>query len=206
MTEELQHDGEDQPHLLLVDDDPTFTRVMARAMSRRGLHVSIAGSAEEGLEMARQETPDYAVLDLKMEGDSGLVLLPKLLELDPEMKVLILTGYSSIATAVEAIKRGACNYLCKPADADDVLAALLSRHADLDTLVPENPMSVDRLQWEHSVLLQVGLGFTDPTSALSLPLSEPTHVFPCRSDAGRYRSSICDAVPWRRAQAHWLDR
>ena len=81
MTEELQHEGEEQPHLLLVDDDPTFTRVMARAMGRRGLHVSIAGSAEEGLEMAKQDLPDYAVLDLKMEGDSGLVLLPKLLEL-----------------------------------------------------------------------------------------------------------------------------
>ena len=108
-----------------------------------------AGSAEEGLALAKQDVPDYAVLDLKMEGDSGLVLLPKLLELDPEMRVLILTGYSSIATAVEAIKRGACNYLCKPADADDVLAALLSQHADLDSLVPENPMSVDRLQWEH---------------------------------------------------------
>ena len=74
-----------------------------------------------------------------MDGDSGLVLLPKLLELDPEMRVVILTGYSSIATAVEAIKRGACNYLCKPADADDVLAALLSEHADLDTLVPGKP-------------------------------------------------------------------
>ncbi len=149
MTDELQQEGEEQPHLLLVDDDPTFTRVMARAMSRRGLQVSIAGSAEEGLALAKQDFPDYAVLDLKMEGDSGLVLLPKLLELDPEMRVLILTGYSSIATAVEAIKRGACNYLCKPADADDVLAALLSQHADLDSLVPENPMSVDRLQWEH---------------------------------------------------------
>jgi len=149
MTDEVQFDGEEQPHLLLVDDDPTFTRVMARAMGRRGLQVSIAGSAAEGLELAKQDIPDYAVLDLKMEGDSGLVLLPKLLELDPEMKVLILTGYSSIATAVEAIKRGACNYLCKPADADDVLAALLSKHADLDSLVPENPMSVDRLQWEH---------------------------------------------------------
>ena len=149
MTDEVQFDGEEQPHLLLVDDDPTFTRVMARAMGRRGLQVSIAGSAAEGLELAKQDIPDYAVLVLKMEGDSGLVLLPKLLELDPEMKVLILTGYSSIATAVEAIKRGACNYLCKPADADDVLAALLSKHADLDSLVPENPMSVDRLQWEH---------------------------------------------------------
>src|SRR5690606_41493082 len=113
MTEELQHDGEDQPHLLLVDDAPTFTRVMARAMTRRGLHVSIAGSAEEGLEMARQETPDYAVLDLKMEGDSGLVLLPKLLELDPEMKVLILTDSSGIASDYEAIEHAARQYTCK---------------------------------------------------------------------------------------------
>ena len=149
MTEENLFEGEEQPHLLLVDDDETFTRVMARAMSRRGLRVSIANSADEGLSLAEDDLPDYAVLDLKMEGDSGLVLLPKLLELDAEMKVLILTGYSSITTAVEAIKRGACNYLCKPADADDVLAALLSDHGDLATLVPENPMSVDRLQWEH---------------------------------------------------------
>ena len=149
MTEENLFEGEEQPHLLLVDDDEVFTRVMARAMSRRGLRVSIAGSADEGLALAKTDLPDYAVLDLKMDGDSGLVLLPKLLELDVEMKVLILTGYSSIATAVEAIKRGASNYLCKPADADDVLAALLSEHADLETLVPENPMSVDRVQWEH---------------------------------------------------------
>ena len=149
MSEESLFDGEEQPHLLLVDDDATFTRVMARAMTRRGLRVSVAGSAEEGLAIAKQDLPDYAVLDLKMEGESGLVLLPKMLELDPEMKVLILTGYSSIATAVEAIKRGASNYLCKPADADDVLTAMLSEHADLEYLVPENPMSVDRLQWEH---------------------------------------------------------
>ncbi len=141
--------GEDQPLLLLVDDDPTFTRVMARALVRRGLRVNTASNAEEAMQLAQQERPDYAVLDLKMEGDSGLVLLPRLLELYPDLKVAILTGYSSIATAVEAIKRGACNYLCKPADADDVLTALLSEQADPDTLVPEHPMSVDRLQWEH---------------------------------------------------------
>lgn len=149
MSDENLHDHEEHPHLLLVDDDPTFTRVLARAMERRGLRVSTAGSAEEGLALAEQDLPDYAALDLKMEGDSGLVLLPKLLALHPDMRVVILTGYSSIATAVEAIKRGACNYLCKPADADDVLTALLSEHADLDSLVPDNPMSVDRLQWEH---------------------------------------------------------
>ncbi|MFC0711713.1 response regulator transcription factor [Azorhizophilus paspali] len=149
MSEHPIEGEEQQPHLLLVDDDTTFTRVMMRAMTRRGFRVSCASSAEGGLELAVQDVPDYAVLDLKMEGDSGLVLLPKLLELDNEMRVLILTGYSSIATAVEAIKRGACNYLCKPADADDVLTALLSEHVDLNSLVPDNPMSVDRLQWEH---------------------------------------------------------
>ena len=111
MSEESLFEGEEHPHLLLVDDDPTFTRVMARAMSRRGLRVSTASSADEGLALAKEDLPDYAVVDLKMEGDSGLVLLPKLLELDAEMRVVILTGYSSIATAVEAIKRGAANYL-----------------------------------------------------------------------------------------------
>ena len=140
---------EEQPLLFLGDDDPTFTRVMARALTRRGLEVEPAGSADEAMLLARKKKPDYAVLDLKMEGDSGLVLLPRLLELYPDLRVVILTGYSSITTAVEAIKRGACNYLCKPADADDVLTALLSDQADPDTLVPENPMSVDRLQWEH---------------------------------------------------------
>src|SRR5574344_246071 len=149
MTDDALFAGEEQPHILLVDDDETFTYVMARAMTRRGLRVSVAGSADEGLALARQDLPDYAVLDLKMDGDSGLVLLPKLLELDAEMQVVILTGYSSIATAVEAIKRGARKYLCKPADADDVLVALLSDRAEVENLVPENPISVDRLQWEH---------------------------------------------------------
>lgn len=144
-----ENEQEDQPLLLLVDDDPTFTRVLARALTRRGLRVNTAGDAEEAMQLARQEQPDYAVLDLKMEGDSGLVLLPRLLELYPDLRVVILTGYSSIATAVEAIKRGACNYLCKPADADDVLTALLSQQADPESLVAEHPMSVDRLQWEH---------------------------------------------------------
>lgn len=149
MTEDALFAPEEQPHILLVDDDETFTHVMARAMTRRGLRVTVAGSADEGLALARKDLPDYAVLDLKMDGDSGLVLLPKLLELDPDMQVVILTGYSSIATAVEAIKRGARNYLCKPADADDVLVALLSDRAEVENLVPENPISVDRLQWEY---------------------------------------------------------
>ena len=149
MSEEVLFDGDEQPHLLLVDDDETFTRIMARVMTRKGLRVSIAGSSKEALKIAEEDIPEYAVVDLKMNGESGLVLLPKLLALDADMRVVILTGYSSIATAVEAIKRGACNYLCKPADVDDVLAALLAKHVDVDNLIPESPMSVDRLEWEH---------------------------------------------------------
>ena len=103
-------------------------------------------NSRAALELIRASAIDHFLI-----GDFELsaAMLELLLELDPEMRVVILTGYSSIATAVEAIKRGACNYLCKPADADDVMAALLSQHADLDSLVPDNPMSVDRLQWEH---------------------------------------------------------
>ena len=114
MSEELLFEGEEQPHLLLVDDDPTFTRVLARAMSRRGLRVSTAGSAEEGLALAQQDTPDYAVLDLKMEGDSGLVLLPKLLELHADMRVVILTGYDDFQYAHRAIKMQVYDYVLKP--------------------------------------------------------------------------------------------
>jgi len=198
MTDEVQFDGEEQPHLLLVDDDPTFTRVMARAMGRRGLQVSIAGSAAEGLELAKQDIPDYAVLDLKMEGDSGLVLLPKLLELDPEMKVLILTGYSSIATAVEAIKRGACNYLCKPADADDVLAALLSKHADLDSLVPENPMSVDRLQWEHIQRVLSEHDGNISATARALGMHAPPHPAAQAAEASGQALRACSRSAARR--------
>ena len=149
MTKENLFKTGEEPHLLLVDDDPTFTRIMARALKRCGLRVSTANSSNEGLLIASQDIPEFAVLDLKMDGDSGLVLLPKLLELDSEMKIVILTGYSSIATAVEAIKRGAKNYLCKPADAEDVLTALLSDNASIENLIPENPISVDRLQWEY---------------------------------------------------------
>ncbi len=147
--DELLEGNDSPPHILLVDDDETFSHVLGRALSRRGLRVTTAADAEQALLKARADAPDFAVLDLKMPGDSGLVLLPQLLEVVPDVRVVILTGYSSITTAVEAIKRGACNYLCKPADADDVLTALLCDDADPDALVPDNPISVDRLQWEH---------------------------------------------------------
>ena len=136
---------------LLLDDDALYLRTLARALQRRGIETHAASRPQEALHLARTHRPDFALLDLKLgEGDgTSLELIAPLRAACPEVRIVLVTGYASVATAVEAIKRGACNYLCKPADADDVLAALLSQHADLETLVPDNPMSVDRLQWEH---------------------------------------------------------
>lgn len=135
--------------LLIVDDDATFTRILARAMKRRNLEVAVAHSAEEAEEMLDQLTPDLATVDLKMENASGLTLLPALKACNPAMQILVLTGYASITTAVEAIKLGATNYLPKPADADEILAALGNQQPDPDIEVAQQPMSVNRLEWEH---------------------------------------------------------
>lgn len=134
---------------LLVEDDEAFAHVVSRSLRQREYAVSHASELEQATALIQSQSFVYAILDLNLGGESSLSLIRPLKTRNPDCRILILTGYASIATAVEAIKRGACNYLCKPADADDVLAALLSEHADLDTLVPENPMSVDRLQWEH---------------------------------------------------------
>lgn len=134
---------------LIVDDDPAFTRVLSRAMTRREFEVQVARSAEDAEKLLSSWRPDMATVDLKMEGHSGLSLIPVLRAANPEMKILMLTGYASIATAVEAIKLGATQYLPKPADADQILAALNKVEADAEVAVTENPMSVNRLEWEH---------------------------------------------------------
>ncbi|WP_415882467.1 response regulator transcription factor [Neptuniibacter sp. QD72_48] len=134
---------------LIVDDDPAFTRVLSRAMTRREFEVQVARSAEEAEKLIQTWVPDLATVDLKMDGDSGLILIPKLRQQNPAMKILMLTGYASIATAVEAIKLGATQYLPKPADADQILTALNKIEADAEMEVTEQPMSVNRLEWEH---------------------------------------------------------
>jgi len=138
-------------HFLIVDDDPAFTRALARAMARRGFDVQVARDVASALELARQEPPQLATVDLKMDGPSGLSLIPQLKQLNPEVRILVLTGYASIATTVEAIKAGARNYLPKPADADQILRALEMKGepAPADTDIPDTPMSVNRLEWEH---------------------------------------------------------
>lgn len=138
-------------HFLIVDDDPAFTRVLARAMTRRGFEVQVARDVAFALTLAQQQPPDLATVDLKMEGPSGLSLIPQLKQINPEIRILVLTGYASIATTVEAIKAGAHNYLPKPADADQILRALETREdaATPAVEIPDTPLSVNRLEWEH---------------------------------------------------------
>jgi two-component system response regulator RegA len=138
-------------HFLLVDDDPAFTRVLARAMTRRGFEVQVARDVTTAIALAQQRAPDLATVDLKMEGPSGLSLIPQLKQLNPAVRILVLTGYASIATAVEAIKAGAHNYLPKPADADQILRTLEedAECSEPGSDIPDTPMSVSRLEWEH---------------------------------------------------------
>lgn len=138
-----------QGKMQIIDDDETFGLILARAMRKRGHEVVVSQTADEALSTAETFQPDYITLDLKMEGPSGLVLLPDLLDCAPDARIIILTGYSSIATAVEAIKLGAVNYICKPADADEILAAFSKSEGDPDVEISDNPISVNRLTWEH---------------------------------------------------------
>lgn len=148
------------PRLLVVDDDAVFARVLARAMESRGFTVETANDAHQAYEAAQRMRPGYCVLDLKLGEANGLRLIPELKAMVPAMRILLLTGYASIATAVEAIKRGAHDYLAKPVDADAVARALLenhdaatgagqaAEHGDMpDT--PEAPLPLRRLEWEH---------------------------------------------------------
>lgn len=135
--------------VLLVDDDVTFCDVMRRALGRRGFRVSLAHDVDDALAQARAEPPSHAVIDLKMPGDSGLRLIPELRSLSQGVRIVVLTGYASVVTAVEAIKLGAIYYLAKPVDADAVVAAFNRSDGDAATPVSARPLSVDRLEWEH---------------------------------------------------------
>ena len=139
---------DERPSLLLVDDDTIFCGVLRTALEKRGYHVAVAHSVEEATPLATEKPPAYAVIDLKMGGASGLVLVRQLHQLDPAIRVVVLTGYASIATAVEAIKLGATQYLLKPANADEIVAAFV-HHATTEPQLNMQPSSVDRLEWEH---------------------------------------------------------
>jgi two-component system response regulator RegA len=134
--------------LLIVEDDKSFLQRLARAMESRGFAVTTAETAADGLTHLETASPAYAVVDMRLEDGNGLDVISALKKRRPDARAIILTGYGNIATAVNAVKLGAVDYLSKPADADDVVAALLAldgRKAD----PPENPMSADRVRWEH---------------------------------------------------------
>jgi two-component system response regulator RegA len=134
------------PRILIVDDDEPFRVAMRNAFLRRGYEVSLAGSADEAQALLQREAPDYAVVDLRMPGPSGLEVVRALRALSNPPQVVVLTGYGTIGTAVEAIRLGAINYLNKPADADEVEAALLGKRPPPP--VDEVP-SLDRQEWEY---------------------------------------------------------
>ena len=134
--------------LLLVDDDAPLRRSMARALERREFQVLAAEGVAEARALAREHRPEFAVLDMRLTEGSGLDLVRTLREMRPEIRIVIVTGYGNIATAVAAIKAGAVDYLAKPVDADDVVSALLKSGPGLPP-PRENPMSADRVRWEH---------------------------------------------------------
>ena len=139
---------EESASLLLVDDDKTFCRVLKVALEKRGFSVSVAHSVEEAIPVAEGNPPEFAIVDLKMGGAPGLVLVKVLHHLDPNTRIVMLTGYASIATAVEAIKLGATQYLSKPANADEIVAAF-GHTANSDTPIKSQPLQIDNLEWEH---------------------------------------------------------
>lgn len=140
---------EARPSILLVDDDAVFRDRLARALAERGLDVWTADGPEEALARAREETPEYALVDLRMPGGSGLDLVRALHALDATTRIVVLTGYGSIATALAAVRLGAFHYLTKPADVDEILAAFQAPElAEASADAGETP-SLARVEWEH---------------------------------------------------------
>ncbi|XDA98246.1 ActR/PrrA/RegA family redox response regulator transcription factor [Sulfitobacter sp. LCG007] len=148
MAEQSELEPDTDATLLLVDDDESFLRRLAKAMEKRGFTVEMAGSVAEGRAIANARPPAFAVVDLRLEDGNGLDVVEVLRDRRPDARVVVLTGYGAIATAVAAVKIGATDYLSKPADATDIVNALLSKGGDLPP-PPENPMSADRVRWEH---------------------------------------------------------
>lgn len=146
MTAAAPQDGDNT--LLILDDDAAFRTRLARALEGRGFKVNAVGTVAEASEVAARAPPAFAVLDLRLEDGSGLSVVEALNKHRADCRVVMLTGYGAIATAVAAVKAGAIDYLAKPADPEDIVKALLAAPDDKPE-PPENPMSADRIRWEH---------------------------------------------------------
>lgn len=141
-------DGIAERTVLVVEDDRSFLQRLAKALEQRGFTIETAESVADGLSLLEKSAPAFAVVDMRLGDGNGLDVISALKRLRPEARGIILTGYGNIATAVNAVKLGAVDYLAKPVDADDVVAALLA-HENPKIEPPENPMSADRVRWEH---------------------------------------------------------
>ncbi|MDO3382761.1 response regulator transcription factor [Gilvimarinus algae] len=135
-------------NFLIVDDDLTFCEILQRSLIRRGFTADVANNSSQAYQQVENNHYEKAIVDLKIGSESGLNVVAELLARQADLEVVVLTGYSSIATAVQAIKAGARNYLCKPADADEILAAFAEDRPQ-PMAIPDQPLSVDRMAWEH---------------------------------------------------------
>lgn len=157
--------------LLIVEDDASFARTLQRSFERRGYAVLSAAGPESVAAILETQTPDYAVVDLKLAGGtSGLAVVQALHAHDPEMLIVVLTGYASIATAVEAIKLGACHYLAKPSNTDDIEAAFSRAEGDAEVELTERATSIKTLEWEriHQTLAEVDFNISEAARRLGM--------------------------------------
>ena len=138
------------PVMLVIDDDPSFNAILVRTLERRGQKACGALDPSSALTKANELKPERVILDLNLNGSSGLALIPQLLEIVPDCRIVVLTGYASIATAVDAVKLGATQYLAKPVEVEAILSAFdEDTDPDFDVPISDEPLSVDRLEWEH---------------------------------------------------------
>ena len=170
-TEPTESASEDERLLLIIEDDEAFARTLQRSFERRAYKVLVAASLDEVTKLLETHTPEYAVIDLKLAGGaSGLACVQTLHAHDPEMLIVVLTGYASIATAVEAIKLGACHYLAKPSNTDDIEAAFGRAEGNAEVGLTERPTSIKTLEWEriHETLADTGFNISETARRLGM--------------------------------------
>ena len=160
----------ERPLLLVVEDDDTLRERLVTAFENRGLEVRSVRTTADAALVAAEELPELVLLDLRIGADSGLDLIPELTRLDPATRIVVLTGYGSVATAVEAVRRGAIHYLTKPADADEILAAFERGSGAGNAAPPLHAMSLDRVEWEHinRVLVDCGGNISEAARVLGI--------------------------------------
>ena len=175
----------ERPLLLIVEDDAALRDRLARAFTDRGFDVRDAATATEARTIAEDDPPELVLLDLRVGSDNGLDLIPVLTRLDPATRIVVLTGYGSVATAVEALRRGAMHYLTKPADTDEILSAFERGPGATDAAPPLQAMSLDRVEWEHinRVLVDCGGNISEAARVLGIhrrSLQRKLAKFPAR--------------------------